>query len=185
MRKGAGSGISVLVLSGLVCTVGVVTVSVWVLKRKRWAAEKDKTGKGKVEDDDVEGQKGDLYMVDEEGGFGLELEELLRASAYVVGKSRNGIVYKVVVGRGVSVAVRRLGEGGLCRFKEFEAEVEAIARVRHPNIVRLRAYYYATDEKLLVSDFICNGSLHAALHGTLLLLLHTLSLSRNVSASSS
>ncbi|RWR73796.1 putative inactive leucine-rich repeat receptor-like protein kinase [Cinnamomum micranthum f. kanehirae] len=165
-RKGSGTGISVLVLSGLAFSVGVVTVSVWILKRRRWVAEKGKMGKGKAEDDDVEGQKGEFYVVDEEGGFGLELEELLRASAYVVGKSRNGIVYKVVVGRGVSVAVRRLGEeGGLWKLKEFEAEVEAIARVRHRNVVRLRAYYYATDEKLLVSDFISNGSLHAALHG--------------------
>lgn len=149
-------------------------------------AEKGKMEKGKAEDDDVEGQKGEFYVVDEEGGFGLELEELLRASAYVVGKSRNGIVYKVVVGRGVSVAVRRLGEGGLWKFKEFEAEVEAIARVRHRNVVRLRAYYYATDEKLLVSDFISNGSLHAALHGTLhyvsFFIYIMLSLSRNVSA---
>ncbi|KAL2464701.1 Leucine-rich repeat protein kinase family protein [Forsythia ovata] len=51
------------------------------------------------------------------------------------------------------------------RFKEFEAEVEAIGRVHHPNIVKLRAYYYASDEKLLVSDFVRNGSLYTALHG--------------------
>ncbi|CAA2969452.1 probable inactive leucine-rich repeat receptor kinase At1g66830 [Olea europaea subsp. europaea] len=66
-----------------------------------------------------EGQKGKYVLVDE--GFGLELEDLLRASAYVVGKSRSGIVYKVVVGRGVKgggsgvggpmvVAVKRLSE---------------------------------------------------------------------------
>lgn len=104
-------------------------------------------------------------------GFELELEDLLRASAYVVGKSRSGIVYKVVgVGKGSTaanvVAVRRLSEGDATwRFKEFEAEVEAVAKVRHPNVVPLRAYYYASDEKLIITDFIRNGSLHTALHG--------------------
>lgn len=105
----------------------------------------------------------------------MDLEDLLRASAYVVGKSRSGIVYKVVVGGGKGsgvaaptvVAVRRLSEGddAKWRLREFESEVEAIGRVHHPNVVRLRAYYYANDEKLLVSDFIRNGSLYTALHG--------------------
>ncbi|KAG8051812.1 hypothetical protein GUJ93_ZPchr0001g30774 [Zizania palustris] len=63
------------------------------------------------------------------------------------------------------MAVRRLGEGGLQRFKEFQTEVEAIGKVRHPNIVTLRAYYWSFDEKLLIYDYIPNGSLSAAIHG--------------------
>lgn len=119
------------------------------------------------------GQKGKFVVIDE--GFNLELEDLLRASAYVVGKSRSGIVYKVVAGgRGSGavvpavVTVRRLNEGDATwSFKEFESEVEAIGRVQHPNILRLRAYFYANDEKLLISDFIRNGSLYTALHGNI------------------
>ncbi|XP_057485374.1 receptor protein kinase-like protein ZAR1 [Actinidia eriantha] len=109
------------------------------------------------------GGEGDLVAIDK--GFNFELDELLRASAYVLGKSGLGIVYKVVLGNGVPVAVRRLGEGGEQRFKEFLAEIQAISRVKHPNIVRLRAYYWAPDEKLLISDFISNGNLASALRG--------------------
>lgn len=109
------------------------------------------------------GGEGDLVAIDK--GFDFELDELLRASAYVLGKSGLGIVYKVVVGNGMPVAVRRLGEGGEQRYKEFVSEVQAIGRVKHPNIVRLRAYYWAPDEKLLITDFISNGSLASALHG--------------------
>lgn len=109
------------------------------------------------------GGEGDLVAIDK--GFAFELDELLRASAYVLGKSGLGIVYKVVLGNGVPVAVRRLGEGGEQRYKEFAAEVQAIGRVKHPNIVRLRAYYWAADEKLLISDFISNGNLASALRG--------------------
>jgi hypothetical protein len=58
-----------------------------------------------------------------------------------------------------------LGEGGSQRFKEFLTEVEAIGKLRHPNIVILRAYYWSVDEKLLIYDYIPNGSLATALHG--------------------
>lgn len=107
--------------------------------------------------------QGHLMPLDDQVSF--DLDELLRASAYVLGKSGVGIVYKVLLSDLLTVAVRRLGEGGSQRFKEFQAEVETIGRIRHPNIVSLRAYYWATDEKLLVYDFIPNGSMVSALHG--------------------
>ncbi|TYH96359.1 hypothetical protein ES332_A12G171600v1 [Gossypium tomentosum] len=109
--------------------------------------------------------EGELVAIDK--GFSIELDELLRASAYVLGKSGLGIVYKVVLGNGVPVAVRRLGEGGSDqqRCREFAAEVQAIGKVKHPNVVKLRAYYWAPDEKLLISDFISNGNLTNAMKG--------------------
>ncbi|XVE61219.1 hypothetical protein DITRI_Ditri06bG0021700 [Diplodiscus trichospermus] len=162
--------VAVPLISGVSVVIGAVSVFVWLFRRK-WKSGEGKIGKEKkMEEIEEEGQKGKFVVVDE--GFNMELEDLLRASAYVVGKSRSGIVYKVVAGRGSGtagttvVAVRRLSEGNATwKFKEFEAEVEAIGRVNHPNILRLRAYYYANDEKLLVTDFIRNGSLYAALHG--------------------
>lgn len=156
----------------LLAAVGSVFLLHWLCRRRRGGGE-EKAAKEKQTEEKRDGQSGEIFVpVDE--GFGLELEELLRASAYVVGKSRTGIVYKVVVGRGAAVAVRRLsegedgagaGDGAWRRRREFESEVAAIARVKHPNVVGLRAYYYAPDEKLLVYDYISNGSLHAALHG--------------------
>ncbi|KAJ4795503.1 Leucine-rich repeat protein kinase family protein [Rhynchospora pubera] len=123
------------------------------------------------EEDDGEGKEGELVAMDK--GFRFELDELLRSSAYVLGKGGKGIVYKVVVGSGIPVAVRRLGggggggsdTGGQQRYKEFAAEAQAIGRVRHPNVVRLRAFYWSQDEKLLISDFIPNGNLATALRG--------------------
>uniref|UniRef100_A0ACD5VMF7 Uncharacterized protein n=1 Tax=Avena sativa TaxID=4498 RepID=A0ACD5VMF7_AVESA len=104
-----------------------------------------------------------LVVLDQQVKF--DLDELLKASAFVLGKSGIGIVYKVVLEDGLITAVRRLGEGGLQRFKEFQSEVEAIGKVRHPNIVTLRAYYWSFDEKLLIYDYIPNGSLSSAIHG--------------------
>nr|TKR84128.1 hypothetical protein D5086_0000261610 [Populus alba] len=176
--------VAVPLISGFSVVIGVVTVSVWLYRKKRRADEGKMGKEEKIEKGDNnevtfnEEQKGKFVVMDE--GFNLELEDLLRASAYVVGKSRSGIVYKVVVGGGgggggggsgtampTVVAVRRLSEGDATwKLKEFESEVEAIERVHHPNIARLRAYYFAHDEKLLVSDFIRNGSLYSALHAS-------------------
>ncbi|MCL7052167.1 hypothetical protein MKW94_013558 [Papaver nudicaule] len=171
-EKPRGISATIPIISAISVLLGVFSISVWLLRKKCVRVE-GKTGKEKCEEEeeeeDEEGQKGKFVVMDE--GFSLELEDLLRASAYVVGKSRSGIVYKVVAGRlsgvtGVVVAVRRLSEGGgFWRFKEFISEVEMIGKIKHPNIVRLRAYYFASDEKLLVSDFISNGSLYPALHG--------------------
>ncbi|KAH7658415.1 Non-specific serine/threonine protein kinase protein [Dioscorea alata] len=108
-------------------------------------------------------EQNDLIPLDRHVKFNLD--ELLKASAFVLGKSEIGIVYKVVLDNGLMLAVRRLGEGGSQRFKEFQTEVEAVGKVRHPNIVTLRAYYWSVEEKLLIYDFIPNGNLSAAIHG--------------------
>lgn len=105
----------------------------------------------------------DLVPLDTQVAF--DLDELLKASAFVLGKSDIGIVYKVVLEDGHVLAVRRLGEGGSQRFKEFQTEVEAIGKLKHPNIVTLRAYYWSVDEKLLIYDYIPYGNLTAAIHG--------------------
>ncbi|KAL0538724.1 hypothetical protein IC582_022880 [Cucumis melo] len=105
----------------------------------------------------------DLVPLDSQVTF--DLDELLKASAFVLGKSGIGIVYKVVLEDGLTLAVRRLGEGGSQRLKEFQTEVEAIGRLRHPNVVSLRAYYWSVDEKLLIYDYIPNGNLASAVHG--------------------
>ncbi|XP_052188012.1 receptor protein kinase-like protein ZAR1 [Diospyros lotus] len=105
----------------------------------------------------------DLVPLDAQVAF--DLDELLKASAFVLGKSGIGIIYKVVLEDGLTLAVRRLGAGGSQRFKEFQTEVEAIGKVRHPNIVTLRAYYWSVDEKLLVYDYMPNGNLATAIHG--------------------
>lgn len=99
------------------------------------------------------------------GDLDMELDKLLRASAYILGASGYTILYKAVLEDGLTFAVRRLGDGGLERYKDFEAEAKAIGRVKHPNIVRLRAFYWGIEEKLLVYDYIPNGSLANAYYG--------------------
>ncbi|XP_075509199.1 leucine-rich repeat receptor-like protein kinase PXC1 [Primulina tabacum] len=95
----------------------------------------------------------------------FELEDLLRASAEMLGKGSLGTVYKAVLDDGCIVAVKRLKDANPCARKEFEQYMDVIGKIRHPNVVRLRAYCYAREEKLLVYDYLPDGSLHSLLHG--------------------
>lgn len=103
--------------------------------------------------------EGKLVTVD--GEKEMEIETLLKASAYILGAKGSSIMYKAVLEDGTVYAVRRLGETGLTqrRFKDFESNIRAIGKLVHPNLVRLRGFYWSTDEKLVIYDFVPNGSL--------------------------
>ncbi|KAA8539716.1 hypothetical protein F0562_026408 [Nyssa sinensis] len=97
--------------------------------------------------------------------FNFDLEDLLRASAEVLGKGSYGTAYKAVLDEGTIVVVKRLKEVGVGK-REFEQQMEIMGKVgRHANIVPLRAYYYSKDEKLLVYDYMTASSLSVLLHG--------------------
>ncbi|XP_027362733.1 probable leucine-rich repeat receptor-like protein kinase At1g68400 [Abrus precatorius] len=109
--------------------------------------------------------KGGTEMVFLEGVKRFELEELLRASAEMLGKGALGTAYKAVLDDGTVVAVKRLKDANVGGKREFEQRMEVLGRLRHDNVVSLRAYYFAREEKLLVSDYMPNGTLFCLLHG--------------------
>ncbi|XP_020244810.1 probable inactive receptor kinase At1g48480 isoform X2 [Asparagus officinalis] len=94
----------------------------------------------------------------------FDLEDLLRASAEVLGKGTFGEAYKAVLEMRMVVAVKRLKDVNLSA-REFKEKIEGIGAMDHPNLVPLKAYYFSKDEKLLVYDFMPLGSLSALLHG--------------------
>lgn len=98
----------------------------------------------------------------------FDLEDLLRASAEVLGKGTFGTTYKAVLESGMTVGVKRLKEVNLQEM-ELKEKIEGIGVMDHPNLVPLMAYYFSKDEKLLVYEYVPMGSLSALLHGLLLL----------------
>ncbi|KAF5751178.1 receptor protein kinase-like protein [Tripterygium wilfordii] len=106
---------------------------------------------------ETEHKGGTLVTVD--GETNLEVETLLKASAYILGASGVSILYKAVLEDGTAFAVRRIGENRLERLKDFEHQVRSIAKLRHPNLVRVRGFYWGDDEKLVIYDYVSNGSL--------------------------
>lgn len=103
-------------------------------------------------------KEGTLVTVDG-GERVLEMETLLKASAYILGATGSSIMYKAVLEDGTVLAVRRIGESGVERFKDFENQVRSVAKLVHPNLVRVKGFYWGIDEKLIIYDFVPNGSL--------------------------
>ncbi|KAL5975212.1 hypothetical protein ACLOJK_031891 [Asimina triloba] len=108
------------------------------------------------------GERNKLVFFDG-GVYNFDLEDLLRASAEVLGKGSVGTSYKAVLEDGTTVVVKRLKDVAVAK-REFEMQMEVLGKVKHDNVVPLRAYYYSKDEKLLVSDYMAAGSLSALLH---------------------
>ncbi|XAR66956.1 Non-specific serine/threonine protein kinase [Bertholletia excelsa] len=112
----------------------------------------------------AEGERNKLVFFDG-GVYSFDLEDLLRASAEVLGKGSVGTSYKAVLEEGTTVVVKRLKDVVVTK-KEFETQMEVLGKIKHNNVLPLRAYYYSKDEKLLVFDFMPAGSLSALLHGS-------------------
>lgn len=109
-------------------------------------------------------KNGEGSVVTVDGETQLELETLLKASAYILGTTGASIVYKAVLEDGTALAVRRIGESRVEKFKDFENQVRLIAKLRHPNLVRARGFYWGSDEKLIIYDYVSNGSLASTGH---------------------
>ncbi|KAI4306894.1 hypothetical protein L6164_030134 [Bauhinia variegata] len=104
-------------------------------------------------------------LVHFDGPMAFTADDLLCATAEIMGKSTYGTVYKATLEDGSQVAVKRLREKITKSQREFESEVSFIGKIRHPNLLALRAYYTGPKgEKLLVFDYMPKGSLAAFLH---------------------
>ncbi|THU62049.1 hypothetical protein C4D60_Mb01t01060 [Musa balbisiana] len=105
--------------------------------------------------------------------LGFSEEEILVSldEDNVIGSGVSGQVYKVVLSNGETVAVKKLW--GTSKKNDivpsfgdcFEAEVEMLGKIRHKNIVKLWCCCTNIDSKLLVYEYMPNGSLGDQLHG--------------------
>uniref|UniRef100_J3ME91 non-specific serine/threonine protein kinase n=1 Tax=Oryza brachyantha TaxID=4533 RepID=J3ME91_ORYBR len=83
----------------------------------------------------------------------------------VIGEGGFGCVYKGWLGDGRCVAVKQLKAGSGQGEREFQAEVEIISRVHHRHLVSLVGYCVAEHHRMLIYEFVPNGTLEHHLHG--------------------
>ncbi|KFK43377.1 hypothetical protein AALP_AA1G118300 [Arabis alpina] len=183
------------VAGGVLILVLLLTVLIVCCLRKRRSTPptEDRKGKGIAEGEggatsaeterDIERkERGFSWERGEEGAVGTlvflgtsdsgetlvryTMEDLLKASAETLGRGTLGSTYKAVMESGFIVTVKRLKNARYPRMEEFKRHVEILGQLRHPNLVPLRAYFQAKEERLLVYDYFPNGSLFTLIHGT-------------------
>ncbi|EAY84680.1 hypothetical protein OsI_06052 [Oryza sativa Indica Group] len=95
----------------------------------------------------------------------FEIEDLLRASAEVLGSGNFGSSYKATLQERPAVVVKRFKDMNGVGREDFSEHMRRLGRLSHPNLLPVVAYLYKKDEKLLITDYITNGSLAHFLHG--------------------
>ncbi|KAG6588465.1 putative serine/threonine-protein kinase PBL7, partial [Cucurbita argyrosperma subsp. sororia] len=84
--------------------------------------------------------------------------------ANLIGNGRFGAVYRGVLGDGAVVAVKMLHTDGKHRERAFRMEVDLLSRLHSPCLVELLGYCADQHHRLLIFEFMHNGTLHHHLH---------------------
>lgn len=95
----------------------------------------------------------------------FDLDDLLRSSAAVLGKGTLGTSYKTTLETGQDLVVKRLKDMSELSKKDFLQQMQLLGKKRHENLVRIVSFYYSKDEKLVVYEFVPDGTLFELLHG--------------------
>ncbi|KAF7129618.1 hypothetical protein RHSIM_Rhsim10G0139800 [Rhododendron simsii] len=89
-----------------------------------------------------------------------ELEELTNGFRDELGSGASGTVYKGIIPYNQKiVAVKKLKKALAEGEREFQREIKIIGRTHHRNLVQLIGYCLDGPNRLLVYEYMCNGSL--------------------------
>ncbi|KAJ6707243.1 LEUCINE-RICH REPEAT RECEPTOR-LIKE PROTEIN KINASE PXC1 [Salix viminalis] len=94
----------------------------------------------------------------------FDLDDLLRASSEVLGKGKLGPTYRANLESGAAVAVKTVKYMNSLSKKEFIQQMQLLGKMSHKNLVHIISFYYSKEEKLIVYEFVEDGSLFELLH---------------------
>ncbi|KAL9243555.1 hypothetical protein vseg_017429 [Gypsophila vaccaria] len=156
-RKSSRSKVFIIAMAS-VMGIAIVAVCMWLYRRRGMGLPTT------VNNHNKEIEIGDLPM--------FELEKLITATNNFhndnkLGRGGFGTVYKGKLEDREDVAVKRLSKVSGQGLREFMTEVLVISKLQHRNLVRLLGCCVEGDEKLLVYEYLPNGSLDALLFGHL------------------
>ncbi|KQJ87742.1 pollen receptor-like kinase 3 [Brachypodium distachyon] len=111
------------------------------------------------------GKRADEFVLMSRASGEFGLQDMMKASAEVLGNGTLGSAYKAAMRNGITVAVKRMRDMNRVGREEFENHLRMLCELRHPNVLSPLGYHYRKEEKLIVSEFMPRGSLLYVLHG--------------------
>ncbi|RZC11924.1 Receptor-like serine/threonine-protein kinase [Glycine soja] len=84
--------------------------------------------------------------------FSLKTQKLNNKD--IIGSGGYGVVYELKLDDSMALAIKRLNHRTTERDKGFERELEAMANIKHRNIVTLHGYYTAPHYNLLIYELM-------------------------------
>ncbi|KAG5535670.1 hypothetical protein RHGRI_023436 [Rhododendron griersonianum] len=87
----------------------------------------------------------------------FDSDDLLRASAKVMGKGKLGTTYRATLESGSALVVKRLKETSAWSNRDFVQQMQQLGSTRHENLVEIISFYYE-EEKLVIYEFIPHGN---------------------------
>ncbi|KAI6689585.1 hypothetical protein NL676_026413 [Syzygium grande] len=76
-----------------------------------------------------------------------------------IGDGGFGLVFKARLANGLNVAIKKLEPDAFQGYREFQAEMETLGKLHHPNIVKILGYCMSDLDRVLVYEFMERGSL--------------------------
>lgn len=102
----------------------------------------------------------------EGGNVAISIQVLRQVTNYfseenILGRGGFGVVYKGELHDGTKIAVKRMESGsmGTKGMNEFQAEIAVLTKVRHRHLVALLGYCINNNERLLVYEYMPQGTL--------------------------
>ncbi|KAL4619441.1 hypothetical protein ACB092_06G079600 [Castanea dentata] len=145
----------VAVATVIAVVFGVLLIAYCICKRKNFREKM--RDKGMI-DQNIDGQSEDLELP----FFSLAIIAIATnkfSSNNKLGEGGFGLVYKGILADGQEIAVKRLSQNSRQGLSEFKNEVKSIAKLQHRNLVRLLGYCIEGEEKVLIYEYMPNGSL--------------------------
>lgn len=103
------------------------------------------------------------------GTFEFSFDEICQATGnfsavHKIGEGGFGTVYKGKLKNGCPVAIKRAKKDWRV-LAEFKNEVQALSKIEHLNLVRFYGFLELKDERIIVTEYISNGTLREHLDG--------------------
>ncbi|XP_031110807.1 calmodulin-binding receptor-like cytoplasmic kinase 2 [Ipomoea triloba] len=136
------------------------------------SAGSEKKGLGRLRNSSSRGSSTAASASGELGTVDLSFDEICKgtgnfSASNKIGEGRFGTVYKAKLRDGSCVAIKRARKDNYDNrlTAEFKNEIMVLSKIEHLNLVRYYGYLEHRDEKIIVVEYVSNGTLREHLDG--------------------